>query len=863
MRISRVPKTALALLALSAAGAAPQIGSSAANPLVGATSADLGATGDSGASSSTGVTAPAGFCDVTGASGVTGATGSTCTTGATGSTGVTGATGVTGTTGVAGATGVTGVTGASAAISATGTTGSTTTAGAGVPVVTAITAQPISGAALLGGASGTGRKSRKNAPAPSLFAEANPLAGVLPGSVFDPFVSAAIGSEVPQFFVENFDVPPFLLPIYQSAGAAYGVPWQVLAAINQVETNYGQDLNVSSAGAEGWMQFLPSTWKGYGVDATGSGSADPYNAADAIFAAARYLAAAGASQNLPAAIYSYNHSTAYVQSVLLRAELLSGVPTTLVSSVTELADGHFPIQLRYHATYRPIEQTDPAQTGATSASVARKGDAPSPSAVSAGVSGAKSRRLPAAEIFADSDAAVVAVQDGTIIGIGHDARLGRYIQLEDNFGNVYTYGGLASISQYYPTPKPSQVGETAAVSAPTGLATAPAPTAPATAGVQLNGVGESALAAATTGALPEATGQPASSAPASATAPAPPAAPALMVDLRAVLTASTVSSAAQAALSASLESALVNRYYTPAFGLHRNQLDVKRLTVGSRVLAGTMLGRLGQTRNGRHPHLVFEIRPAGNDEALIDPQSFLDAWTQLETLELHRADFTQPLFGPDVHATDAGGTLLMSQIDLERIVLEDSHVTIALCERHAIADGSVDRRVLATIEFLAQSGLDPTVGSAECTAAGKQASSAAVLASCDSVAITAINGVPVAGNQGPGTPTDAAINALLTLTNGYAPASIASLEAVAGATNTVVDPSDSGQIVVSFTPEHTPLVLATTAAFTGGFTLGDARWTQLDDHLAQITEPRVPTVVSTAALASSPSSPASTSSPAG
>ncbi len=93
-------------------------------------------------------------------------------------------------------------------------------------------------------------------------------------------------------------MPPFLLPIYQSAAARYGVPWEVLAAINEVETDYGSDLSVSSAGAEGWMQFLPQTWAEYGVDATGAGVRDPYNPADAIFAAARYLRAAGAAQSL-------------------------------------------------------------------------------------------------------------------------------------------------------------------------------------------------------------------------------------------------------------------------------------------------------------------------------------------------------------------------------------------------------------------------------------------------------------------------------------------------------------------------------------------------------------------------------------
>ncbi len=103
---------------------------------------------------------------------------------------------------------------------------------------------------------------------------------------------------VPAFFIESFRIPPFLLPIYQAAGTAYGVPWQVLAAINEVETDYGRDLSVSSAGAEGWMQFLPSSWVTYGVDANGDGFKDPYNPADAIFAAARYLRAAGAMTNL-------------------------------------------------------------------------------------------------------------------------------------------------------------------------------------------------------------------------------------------------------------------------------------------------------------------------------------------------------------------------------------------------------------------------------------------------------------------------------------------------------------------------------------------------------------------------------------
>ena len=101
---------------------------------------------------------------------------------------------------------------------------------------------------------------------------------------------------VPNFFIDCFRIPPFLLPIYQAAGIQYDVPWQVLAAINEIETDYGRNLSVSSAGAVGWMQFLPSTWKTWAVDANGDGVADPYNPVDAIFSAARYLQAAGASR---------------------------------------------------------------------------------------------------------------------------------------------------------------------------------------------------------------------------------------------------------------------------------------------------------------------------------------------------------------------------------------------------------------------------------------------------------------------------------------------------------------------------------------------------------------------------------------
>jgi Transglycosylase SLT domain len=122
-------------------------------------------------------------------------------------------------------------------------------------------------------------------------------------------------------------VPPILIPMYQRAAAAYGLGPQgpaVLAGINEVETAFGTNLNVSSSGAEGWMQFMPATWAGYGVDANGDGVADPYNPEDAIFAAASYLSANGMPADTYGAIFAYNHADWYVSEVLANAGCFAG-----------------------------------------------------------------------------------------------------------------------------------------------------------------------------------------------------------------------------------------------------------------------------------------------------------------------------------------------------------------------------------------------------------------------------------------------------------------------------------------------------------------------------------------------------------
>ena len=135
-------------------------------------------------------------------------------------------------------------------------------------------------------------RTKRQAPARKLRKADGTPTSSNPGFI-DALPGPSTAHGVPNFIIRKFRVPPFLLPIYQAAGIEYGIRWEVLAAINEIETDYGRNLNVSSAGAVGWMQFMPSTWKMYGTDANKDRRKDPYNPVDAIFAAARYLKAAG------------------------------------------------------------------------------------------------------------------------------------------------------------------------------------------------------------------------------------------------------------------------------------------------------------------------------------------------------------------------------------------------------------------------------------------------------------------------------------------------------------------------------------------------------------------------------------------
>lgn len=110
--------------------------------------------------------------------------------------------------------------------------------------------------------------------------------------------------------------------LYQKSAKKYGFArdWYILAAVGKVESDHGENMGPSSAGAMGPMQFMPSTWETSGVDGNGDGVANVMDPRDAIPAAARYLKTGGAPKDWYAALFSYNHADWYVKKVLGVAE---------------------------------------------------------------------------------------------------------------------------------------------------------------------------------------------------------------------------------------------------------------------------------------------------------------------------------------------------------------------------------------------------------------------------------------------------------------------------------------------------------------------------------------------------------------
>src|SRR4051812_17764832 len=440
-----------------------------------------------------------------------------------------------------------------------------------------------------------------------------------PGFI-DALPGPTVAHGVPNFIIRKFRVPPFLLSIYQAAGIQYGIRWEVLAAINEIETDYGRNLNVSSAGAVGWMQFMPSTWKMYGVDANKDGKRDPYNPVDAIFAAARYLKAAGGDNDVRRAIFAYNHAGWYVDSVMLRARLIAGYPADLIGSLTGLTEGRFPVAARARYEDDQAAQAKEVHAGQNAANV---------------IDSSETRR--GIDIYAKPGSPVVAVNDGMIKEIGHSKSKGDYVVLQDVYGNRYTYSGLGSLARLYPVPK-----EDAKVSKshfePVG-ANDPKPSAPASAGTQRPGSEDKSTPAP----------KRSHSRPTRAHKPAR----ARIAAVKERLFAHPQRPAAKRhggldqLLQTQTRSGDYDNYFSKPLGLNSKNATLKRLKKGSHVVGSTILGRVGKAdaHAQAQPHVTFEIQPAGKGAPQIDPKPFLDGWKLLESTAIYRAKGRNVLYG--------------------------------------------------------------------------------------------------------------------------------------------------------------------------------------------------------------------------
>ena len=594
---------------------------------------------------------------------------------------------------------------------------------------------------------------------------------------------------VPNFTIRQFKIPPFLLPLYQAAGTEYGIRWEYLAGINEIETDYGRNLNVSTAGALGWMQFMPATWKAYGVDANQDGKKDPYNPADAIFAAARYLKASGGPKDMRKAIFAYNHAGWYVDSVVLRTRLIAGMSPDLIGSLTGLAEARFPLRgaTKYADDVTERQLRKKVKPGQNAADVIS--DDP------------KRKNI---RIFAKKGSPVIAVNDGVVKDIGRSDELGRYMVVEDDFGNRFTYGNLGSVSAKYPVPKEDvrkqaeQAEQDAAQNVSNPTSRDPKPKAPASAGRQVDGkAGGLAAAVADKGAPAADKGAPA---PAQGRGGgsrfsepvvkerlfAHPNRPNALAAGGSDQMAATGGDPLGAPNGLGAPNTL-GGYFLNTRGFDPKDFRLVPLRKGARVMGDTILGRLGEGDGKLDPNLSFEVRPAGKDAPAIDPKPLLDGWKLLEATAIYRASGKNVLRG----GSSVGQILLMPKQLLQKRVLADDRIDLYGCGRKDVSSGQVSRQVLASLAYLAEVGLAPTVTSLKCghsfyTASGNVSAHS----SGDAVDVARWNGQPVLGNQQKGGPTYQAIKRMMLLQGTMKPAQLISLFEIGGPTIRMGDHAD-------------------------------------------------------------------------
>jgi hypothetical protein len=235
--------------------------------------------------------------------------------------------------------------------------------------------------------------------------------------------------------------------------------------------------------------------------------------------------------------------------------------------------------------------------------------------------------------------------------------------------------------------------------------------------------------------------------------------------------------------------------------------------------------------------MLFELRPAGRGAPRVDPKPILDGWKLLESTAIYRAKGKNPFFGDDAEKPTLGQILLMGKDALARHVLANPRIDIYSCGANDIRSGAVDRRVLATLEFLAASGLKPTVTSLKCghglmTASGNVSQHS----SGNAVDIAKVNGIPIVGHQGKGSITDLTIQRLLTLQGTMKPDQIISLMTFEGADNTLALPDHYDHIHVGWKPLYGT---NSKAAKQVNAVLKPKQWIKLIGRLKEIDNPTV------------------------
>jgi hypothetical protein len=436
------------------------------------------------------------------------------------------------------------------------------------------------------------------------------------------------------------------------------------------------------------------------------------------------------------------------------------------------------------------------------------------------------------DIYARSGSPVVAVNDGIVKKVGNNDKLGHYIVLQDVYGNRYMYAHLGSVAQHYPVPKQDVADSKHSARAVKANGSAdPKPTAPASAGRQITDSEDSGSAPAADQAASQA------SVPIKQRLFAHP-------DMNGARQAGGLDQLLDSKARKNGTYETYRNYFSRPFGLDPRKVTLRRLRKGSRVIGGTILGRIGRTVPNRAPHLDFSIRPAGRGAPRIDPKPILDGWKLLEATAIYRASGRNVLHGDAADGMSIGQILLLPKPQLERRVLADDRVEIYPCGRDNIRAGEIDRRVLATLEYLAESGLRPSVTSLKC-GHGYYTSSGNVSehSSGNAVDIAQVNGIPILGHQEPGGITEQTVRRLMQLQGTMAPHQIISLLDIGGATMAMADHND--HIHVGFKPlfgANRKLGRQALAVLKPG------QWSDLIARLRELDNPVVPTKPSKYAL---------------